>query len=53
MSAKTTLAASVHAQKGRLYVAIQTRENGKPKTVWRALKLPDTASKTQVQKAYR
>ena len=53
MSAKTTLAASVHAKKGRLYAAIQTRENGKPKTVWRALKLPDTASKTQVQKAYR
>ena len=32
MDAKTTLAASVQAKKGRLYAVIQVKENGKNKT---------------------
>ena len=53
MSAKNTLAASVQAKKGRLYAVIQIKENGKSKSVWRALGLPEGTSNSKVQKAYR
>lgn len=53
MNAKTTLAASVQAKKGRLYAVIQVKENGKTKPVWRALGLPEDANKSKVNKAYR
>ena len=53
MDAKTTLAASVQAKKGRLYAVIQVRENGRTKPVWRALGLPESANKSKVNKAYR
>lgn len=33
MDAKTTLAVSVQAKKGRLYAVIQVKENGKTKPV--------------------
>ena len=49
MDAKTTLAASAQAKKGRLYAVIQVKENGKTKPVWRALGLPEgTPMKTPV-----
>ena len=53
MDAKTTLAASVQAKKGRLYAVIQVKENGKTKPVWRALGLPEGTNKSKVNKAYR
>lgn len=53
MDAKTTLAASVQAKKGRLYAVIQVKENGKTKPVWRALGLPEGSNKSKVNKAYR
>ena len=53
MNAATTLAASVQAKKGRLYAVIQVRENGRTKPVWRALRLPESANKSKVNKAYR
>ena len=53
MDAKTTLAASVQAKKGRLYAVIQGKENGKTKPVWRALGLPEGTNKSKVNKAYR
>ena len=46
MDAKTTLAASVQAKKGRLYAVIQVKENGKTKPVWRALGLPEGTNKS-------
>ena len=53
MSAKTSLAASVQSKKGRLYAVIQIKENGRAKSVWRALGLPEDANQIQVKKAYR
>lgn len=53
MAQKTTLAASVQAKNGRLNAVIQVKENGKTKSVWRALGLPEGASQTQVNKAFR
>ena len=53
MDAKTTLAASVQAKKGRLYAVIQVKENGKTKPVWRALGLSEGTNKSKVNKAYR
>ena len=53
MDAKTTLAASVQAKKGRLYAVIQVKVNGKTKPVWRALGLPEGTNKSKVNKAYR
>ena len=53
MDAKTTLAASVQAKKGRLYAVIQVKVNGKTKPVWRALGLPEGTNKSKVNTAYR
>lgn len=53
MSAKTSLAASVQSKKGLLYAVIQIKENGRAKSVWRALGLPEGANQIQVKKAYR
>lgn len=53
MAQKNTLAASVQAKNGRLHAVIQVKENGKTKSVWRALGLPEGASQTQVNKAFR
>ena len=50
---KTTLAASVQAKHGRLYAVIQTKVDGKRKTVWRALGLEEGASPAKTNKAYR
>lgn len=52
--AKTgTMAASVQIKKGRLYAVIQHRKNGETKTVWRSLGLPEGASKSKINKAFR
>lgn len=48
-----TLAASVQTKKGRLYAVIQVKENGKAKSVWRSLGLPEDAGKSKINKAYR
>ncbi len=53
MAKQPNLAASVQAKKGRLYAVIQTKQNGKPKAVWRALGLEEGASKSQVGKSFR
>ena len=53
MQVMNTLAASVQVKKGRLYAVIQTKENGKPKPVWRALGLPEGTAESKVKKAYR
>lgn len=53
MAVKNTLAASVQCKKGRLYAVIQIKENGKSKSVWRTLNLPEGSNKTKIQKAYR
>lgn len=53
MRVMNTLAASVQAKKGRLYAVIQTKENGKPKPVWRALGLPEGTAESKVKKTYR
>ncbi|MBR1811177.1 MAG: site-specific integrase [Clostridia bacterium] len=53
MSQRTSLAASVQAKKGRLYAVIQTKENGKSKSVWRSLGLDEGANKTTVSKTFR
>ena len=50
---KNTLSASVQTKKGRLYAVIQIKENGKPRSVWRALGLPDGTNKSKVNRAYR
>ena len=52
-SAKNTFAASVQPKSGRLYAVIQVKENGKTKSVWRTLGLPEGTSRTKVQKAFR
>ena len=44
MAQKSTLAASVQKKNGRLYAVIQAKENGKTKSVWRSLGLPEGAS---------
>ena len=53
MAQKTTLAASVQTKNGRLYAVIQVKENGKTKSAWRALGLPESAGQTQINKAFR
>lgn len=53
MAPKTTLAASVQTKNGRLYAVIQAKENKKTKSVWRTLGLPEGASQTQINKAFR
>ena len=53
MAIKATLAASVQKKNGRLHAVIQVKEDGKAKSVWRALGLPEGASQTQVNKAFR
>lgn len=53
MAQKSTLAASVQKKNGRLYAVIQAKENGKTKSVWRSLGLPEGASQTQINKAFR
>ena len=53
MSVRKTLAASVQAKKGRLYAVIQFRENGKSKSVWRTLDLPEGTAKSKVNKKLR
>lgn len=53
MTAKNTFAASVQCKKGRLYAVIQVKENGKTKSVWRTLNLPEGSNRTKIQKAYR
>ena len=53
MKMKNTLSASIQTKKGRLYAVIQIKENGKPRSVWRALGLPDGTNKSKVNRAYR
>lgn len=53
MGTQNTLAASIQTKKGRLYAVIQVKENGKSKSVWRSLGLPEDAGKSKVNKAYR
>lgn len=53
MSTKNRIAASVQAKKGRLYAVMHVKENGKDKTVWRALGLPEGTNKSKVNKAFR
>ena len=53
MAIKATLAASVQKKNGRLHAVIQVKEDGKTKSVWRALGLPEGASQTQINKAFR
>ncbi len=50
---KMNLTASVQAKKGRLYAVIQYKENGKSKSAWRTLNLPEDSPKTKIQKALR
>ena len=48
------MAASLQVKKGRLYAVIQHKgSDGKYKSVWRALGLPEDANKAKVNKAYR
>lgn len=48
------MAASLQVKKGRLYAVIQHKgPDGKYKSVWRALGLPEDANKAKVNKAYR
>ena len=53
MRVMNTFAASIQAKKGRLYAVIRTKENGKPKPVWRALGLPEGTARSKVNKTYR
>lgn len=53
MAIKTSLAASVQAKNGRLYAVIQYRENGKSKSAWRALGLPEGSSQSTINRSYR
>lgn len=53
MAIQNTLAASVQPKKGRLYAVIQVKENGKAKSVWRSLGLPEGTGKSKVSKAFR
>ena len=50
---KNSFAASVHPKNGRLYAVIQVKQGDKHKSVWRALNLPEDASKVKIQKALR
>lgn len=50
---RTTLPASIQTKKGRLYAVIQIKENGKSKSVWRTLNLPEGANQSKVKRAYR
>ena len=50
---KGGLYASIQPKKGRLYAVIQTKENGKAKSVWRALGLDEGSSPGKIKKAYR
>ena len=50
---KNSFAASVHPKNGRLYAVIQVKQGDKHKSVWRALNLPEGASKVKIQKALR
>lgn len=45
--------ASIQAKKGRLYAVIQFTEDGKRKTVWRSLGLPEGTNKSKAQKTLR
>ncbi len=53
MVQKKTMAASIQAKKGRLYAVIQYRRDGKPKSAWRALGLPEDANRAKVNKVFR
>ena len=53
MGQKLNFAASIQTKKGRLYAVMQVKENGKTKSVWRALGLPEDAPKTKVNKTFR
>lgn len=54
MAQKNLVAASLQAKKGRLYAVIQQKcPDGKFKSVWRALGLPEDTPKTKVNKAFR
>lgn len=54
MAQKNSMAASLQVKKGRLYAVIQHKgTDGKYKSVWRALGLPEDANKAKVNKAYR
>ena len=54
MAQKNSMAASLQVKKGRLYAVIQHKgPDGKYKSVWRALGLPEGANKAKVNKAYR
>ena len=54
MAQKNLVAASLQAKKGRLYAVIQRKcPDGKFKSVWRALGLPEDTPKTKVNKAFR
>ena len=53
METRNTLPASIQTKKGRLYAVMQVRENGKTKSVWRSLGLPENTGKSKVSKAFR
>ena len=53
MTIPNTLPASIQPKKGRLYAVIQTKENGKSKSVWRSLGLPEGSNKSRINKAFR
>ena len=54
MAQKNSMAASLQSKKGRLYAVIQQKcPDGKFKSVWRALGLPEDAPKSKVNKAFR
>ena len=49
MAQKNSMAASLQVKKGRLYAVIQHKgPDGKYKSVWRALGLPEDANKAKV-----
>lgn len=50
---KNTLPASVQVKKGRLYAVIGVKENGRTRSVWRTLDLPEGTNKAKVNKAFR
>ena len=53
MTPKTGLSASIQAKNGRLYAVIQYKENGRNKSAWRSLGLPEGSPQTKIKKAYR
>ena len=53
MPEKAGLSASIHTKKGHLYAVIQYKENGKHKSAWRSLGLPENAPQSKIKKAYR